>query len=315
MSKYFKQTEDEILFDLIERDNPGLTPKLTAQNCYITTPHPNTGPDALLYNTIATVRPRFGSGLHGPVQIKYNRVDLKDLFKDMSPLVLSGFSENEQYATRAELPKIIATCYSLPINKDDVDPATTANHYIQGHAEHGKGIFRIANNKCFIGQIGIAFRRDKLEHISSLIDPPVLNGMPTAPATARGLEDARLPAPWAYFSDFDFTEIIGHVDHKNNLTEANISAIAAFTGMPLQMVNAPFDPACPYKTYNHFGFTIADNAASLNLVGSLRGKYPWLNTKYTHVKITTGQYDPVSGALIPEDRRPIFAFYYNKYTV
>lgn len=321
MSKYFKQSTDEMVFDLIERDNPNLLPRLTAQNCYITSPEPNTGPDALLYNTIATVRPRFGSGLAGPVQIKYNRVELSVLFRDMTPVVLSGYSVNEQYATRAELPGIIAACYGLPIGKDDVDPETTLNHYVEGHAEHAEGIFKIANNKCFIGQVKVAFRRDKLENVGNLLDPPVLTGLPTEKYTKRGLADPQLPAPWAYFADIDFTEISKHVNILGDFTEENIAAIAAFAKMPLQFADTGvFDPNCPYKSLNHFGkqhpaIKIPEHstASGVNKTSSLVAQFPWINTKYTHVKITEGRYDPVSGALIPEDRRPVFAFYYNAF--
>lgn len=321
MSKYFKQTPDEMVFDLIERDNPNLLPRLTAQNCYITSPEVNTGPDALLYNTIATVRPRFGSGLAGPVQIKYNRVELAVLFRDMAPVVLSGYSANEQYATRDELPGIFKACYGLPIGKGEVDPETTLNHYVEGHAEHGNGIFKITNNKCFVGQVRIAYRRDKLESVSSLLDPPVLTGLPTELYTKRGLADPQLPAPWAYFADFDFTEIRQHVNTYTHMTAQEIQAIAEFTKMPLQFADTGvFDPNCPYKSFSHFGsrhsviklpeYPVASN---INKTSAMKALFPWVNTNYTHVKITEGMYDPVSGALIPADRRPVFAFYYNLY--
>lgn len=322
MSNYFKKTPDEMVFDLIDRDNPNLQPRLTAQNCYITSPEVNTGPDAGIYNTIATVRPRFGSGLAGPVQIKYNRIDLAVMFKDMSPVVVSGFSQNEQYATRDELPGIIASCYGLPIAKGEADPETTLNHYVEGHAEHGNGIFKIAaSNKCFIGQILVAYRRDKLESVSSLLDPPVLTGLPTEPYTKRGLADPQLPAPWAYFGDIDFTEIYPEINHLGSLTAANIAAIGAFAKMPLQYADTGvFDPACPYKSFSHFGskhpgVSIPENSKpeGVNKTSSLKGAFPWINTNYTHVKLVEGMYDPVSGALIPTDRRPTFALYYNLY--
>lgn len=309
--KYFNKTEDEILFGLIEQDNPDMVPKLNTQNCYITTAQVNTGPDAHQYNTIATVRPRHGSGLHGPRQIKYNRVDLQVLFKDMSPVVASGFSESEQFATRDEMPQILGICYGLPINKGDVDPASSANFYVEGHSEHGKGNFTIANNKCFIGSVTVAFRRDKLENITLLVEPPVLDGLPTEAFTGRGLADPQLPAPWAYFAEFDFTEIIGVVDHSRDFSAGDIASLATFTGMPLVHADGAFDPNCPYKSFGHFGKTA--ESTSRNEVSGLIGKYPWLNTRYSHVKLTLGTRDPISGALIPEDRQPVFAFYYNKF--
>lgn len=308
---YFNQSNDEMLFGLIKKDNPDMVPELTTQNCYITTAQVNTGPDAHLYNTIATVRPRHGAGLYGNRQIKYNRVDLAVMFKDMIPVVASGYSADEQFATRDEMPLILGTCYGLPINKGDVDPISSPNFYVQGHPDHLKGSFTIANNKCFIGTILVAFRRDKLENISLVVDPPVLNGLPTEAFTSRGLADPKLPAPWSYFGDFDFTEVIGAVDHGRNFSAAEITTLAAHTGMPLIFADGAFDPACPYKSFGHFG--TAAEPSSQNQVSSLVGKYPWLNTKYTHVKLTKGTRDPVSAALIPADRQPIFAFYYNKY--
>lgn len=310
--KYFNRSEDEILFALIKKDNPSLVPELTTQNCYITTPHPNTGADADRYNTVATVRPRHGSGLYGPIQIKYNRVDLKDLFKGQIPVIASGFSAADTYATREEMPRILGTCYGLPINKGDVDDTSSANFYIEGQAGHGTEIFKIANNKCFIGQVTIKFRRDKLENIAELVSPPVLNGMKAEKNTQRGLGDPRLPAPWAYFGDFDFTEIMANVDHQSNFSRANVEAIAAFTGMALSYDSTTtFDPACPYKCLDHFGKhfkALADNQVSRQLTD-----FPWLNKRFTHAKVCVGVKDPISNAAIPAEKQPVFVFYYNKY--
>lgn len=310
--QYFNKTEDEILFALIKKDNPSLVPELTTQNCYITTPSVNTGPDAARYNTVATVRPRHGSGLYGPVTIKYNRVDLKDLFKGQIPVIASGFSENELYATRDEMPLILGTCYGLPINRGDVDPTSALNFHVEGQAGHGTEVYKIANNKCFIGEVTIKFRRDKLENIANLITPPVLNGMYQEKRTQRGLADPRLPAPWAYFADFDFTEIIAHVDHMSDFSRANIEAIATFTGMPLSYdTTTIFDPECPYKCLDHFGKQW--KAISRNTVSSQIADFPWLNTNYTHAKVCLGVKDPVSNAAIPAEKQPVFVFYYNKY--
>lgn len=312
MEKYFKSSEDEILFELIRKDNPDMTPVLTTQNCYITTPAVNTGPDAALYNTVATVRPRHGSGLHGPRQIKYNRVSLGDLFKDMQPLAVAGYSANEQYATRDEMPMILARCFSLPINKGDVDPTSSATFTVEGNAAHGTEVFKIANNKCFIGEVTIGFRRDQLENIANLIDPPVLNGLTAEAYTMRGLSDTQLPPAWAYFGEYDFTEILSVVDNNSNFNEAAVAAIAAHTGLPLTYATGAFNPECPYHSFDHFGYAI-ETASPQRTVAEFKGKYPWLNSNYTNVKLTEGRYDPITGALIPAERRPVFAFYYNKY--
>lgn len=312
MEKYFRASEDEILFELIRKDNPDMTPVLTTQNCYITTPAVNTGPDAAQYNTVATVRPRHGSGLHGPRQIKYNRVNLSDLFKDMQPLAVAGYSANEQYATRDEMPQILARCFSLPINKGDVDPTSSATFTVEGNAAHGTEVFKIANNKCFIGEVTIGFRRDQLENIANLIDPPVLNALNAEAYTTRGLADAQLPPAWAYFGEFDFTEILATVDHNSDFSDAQVAALAAFTGLPLTASAGVFNPEVPYAAKSHFGYALEINSAN-RTTASLVGKYPWLNTNYTNVKLTEGRYDPITGALIPAERRPVFAFYYNKY--
>ena len=116
-------------------DNPGLDPKLTPQNCYISTAQPNTDTDADRYNTVATVVPRYGSGLYGRCAIKYNRIDLAELFRGMSPVKVQGHSANETYATRDELPAFIGETYGLPIRDGDVHASSSLQFFTKPTAD------------------------------------------------------------------------------------------------------------------------------------------------------------------------------------
>ena len=47
----FGRSADELVFDLIQQDNPDITPKLSGMNCYLSNGQVNTDSDAAQYNT------------------------------------------------------------------------------------------------------------------------------------------------------------------------------------------------------------------------------------------------------------------------
>lgn len=308
----FNRSEDEILFGLIDQDNPGLVPKLTPQNCYISTAQPNTDSDADRYNTVATVVPRYGSGMYGRRVIKYNRIDLTELFRGMSPVKVQGHSANETYATRDELPAFIGETYGLPIRDGDVHASSSLQFFTSPSAEYGRGVYKIDRNKCFIGQIYVAFSRDFTQSLSNLLKPPVLDAMklPAGIGIVAGHPD--WPATWGFFGDVDFTEIIGTVNHDSNFTFAQATTIGLHMGRTFFTPSGAYDPARDFDNANPFGWYGAwATHVARGKVANLVGTYPWLNRNYTHVKITRLATDPATGLALSTPY--YFALYFNTY--
>lgn len=307
----FNRSEDEILFDLIARDNPNLVPKLTPANCYISTAVPNTEADANQYNTIATVVTRHNSGLYGRKIIKYNRIDLEDLFRGVRPVPVQGFSNNAAYATREEIAVFMGSTYGLPIFEGDVDASSSSlQFYPKPHAEYGKGIYRIANNKCFIGQVYVGFSRDFTQSLSAVFKPNFLSAL-SLPAGVKNVTDHdNWPAPYAFFADYDFTEIAASVNHDLDIDIAKATTIGQHIGKVFFEPVGVYDPSRDYDHTNPFGWIGAwKKHVALGEVSKLKGTYPFLKTNYTHVKITKMSKDPSTG--LEPDQDYFFAFYFN----
>lgn len=306
----FNQSEDDIIFGLIKRDNPGLVPELTPQNCYISTAVPNTDSDKDLYNTVAIVIPRHNSGLYNRTPIKYNRIDLADLFRGHPHVKVSGFSAVEAYATRDEIPEMLGLTYGLPIRPGDVSDVSTLNFYAPPHADYGKGIYVIANNKCFIGQIYVGFSRDFEEALQTVFKPPVLDALRLPAGIANLPTHDDWPATWGFFGDLDFTEIAATVNHTADFNLTQATAIGQFMGRTFFDPVTAYNPVVDYNQSNPFGWLKAWNKhVALGKTTALKSQYPWLNTKYTHVKITKMANDPSTGLPVAGDY--YFAFYFN----
>lgn len=304
----YNRSEDEILFDLIARDNPNLSPKLTPANCYISTAVPNTEADANQYNTIATVVTRHNSGLSGRVIVKYNRIDLEDLFRGVSPVPVQGFSANPSYATREEIPVFLGTTYGLPIFEGDVDASASALQFLPSPA--APGVYRIANNKCFIGQIYVAFSRDFTQSLSAVFKPNFLSALELPVGVKNVTDHDNWPLPYAFFADYDFTEIATAVNHATNIDIAKATTIGQHVGKVFFDTVGAYDPSRDYDHTNPFGWIGAWNQhVALGETSQLRATYPFLKTNYTHVKITKMSKDPATG--LDPDQDYFFAFYFN----
>lgn len=310
--KIFNRSEDEILFDLIARDNPDLVPALSPNNCYIGPAYPNTDSDAGQYNTVATVIPRFDSGLYGRIKIKYNRIDLNDLFRGIQPVQVTGKTADPSFATRAELPALFGQTYSIPIREGDVHANSAAFFYAKPSAAYGKGVFKVNNNKCFIGQVYVGFSYDSSDSLASYFDGRLRDvlTMPTGVGIVAGHPE--WPLTIGYFGDVDFTEIAGMVDHTDDISFAQASAIGLFMGRTFyDKKGATFDPAVDYDADNPFGyFGCWSKHVASGSTASLAGAYPWIDTAYTHVKITKLALDPSTGSTATDTR--YFAFHYNR---
>jgi len=308
----FNRSEDEILFDLIAQDNPDLVPKLNPSNCYISTAKPNTDSDSDRYNTVATVVPRYGSNLYGRRVIKYNRIDLAELFRGMSPVRVQGHSANETYATRDEIPVFMGETYGLPIREGDVHSASDAQHFVSPNASYGRGVYKIDRNKCFIGQVYIAFSRDFTQSLSALLKPPVLDALNLPTGIAYVKDHPDWPSTWGFFGDVDFTEIVAQVNHANDISFAQATTIGLHMGRTFFTPPGAYDPKRDFDNANPFGWFAAWNKhVACDKTATLVGTYPWLNTKYTHVKITRLAFDPATGLAVSDPY--YFAFYFNWY--
>lgn len=308
----FNRSEDEIVFDLIDRDNPDLNPKLTPANCYITTAVPNAEADANKYNTVATVVPRHDSGLHGRRVIKYNRIDLADLFRGVGTFVrVQGHSANAAYATREEIPVFMGETYGLPIFEGDVDAGSSSlQFYPEPHQEFGRGVFKIANNKCFIGQVYVGFSRDFTQSLNAVFKPNFLDALKLHPTVLNVTGHDNWPVPYAYFGDFDFTEIAGAVNHETDINLNQATTIGKHVDRVFFEPVGTFDPSRDYDATNPYGWIGAWNKhVALDETSKLVATYPWLRTNYTHVKITKMAKDPSTGE--NPDKDYFFAFYFN----
>lgn len=314
--KIFNRSEDEILFDLIARDNPDLVPALSPNNCYIGPAYANTDSDAGQYNTIATVIPRFGSGLYGRIKIKYNRIDLSDLFRGIQPVQVTGNTANQSYATRAEVPSLFGQTYRLPIRENDVHPDSDAFFYAKPSAMYGQGVFKIDNNKCFIGQVYVGFSYDSSASLSSYFKSGVLKDALQMPTGVGPIANhPEWPLTIGYFGDVDFTEIAANVDHYEDISYAQASAIGLFMGRTFYNAQGgSFNPAVDYDADNPFGyFGCWAKHLAKGTTAELIGAYPWIDSNYTHVKITKLALDPSTGSTVVEPR--YFAFHYNRNVV
>ena len=313
--KIFNTPEDDILFALIERDNPNLTPKLTPQNCYISSASPNTDDDSAEYNTVAVVVPRYGSGLSRRVTIKYNRINLADLFMGVTPVKVTGNTAVLDYATRAELPGLLGETYGLPIRDGDVDvSSSSAYFYAKPHADYGKGIYRIAENKCFIGQIPIAFSYDFSQSLSTLLKVGAFDALVTPAGIGPVGTNYAWPSTWGFFADLDFTEIQQHINHGNNISWDQAQAIGTFMGKTFINPEGGYVPAAHFDNSDPFAFfSVWATHEARGTVASLRATYPWLDSNFTHVKITKMVRDPSTWQLMDKPR--YFAFYFNWYEV
>lgn len=307
----FNRSPDEIVFDLIERDNPDLNPKLTPTNCYISAAAPNSESDAAQYNTIAYVVPRHNSNLSGRRAIKYNRIDLEDLFRGKSPVPVQGFSRNTAYATREEIASFLNQTYGLPIGPEHVDASgSSLQFYPAPHAEAGRGVFKIANNKCFIGQIYISFSRDFTQSLSSLFKPNFLAALKMTPNVENVKDHENWPMTYAFFADFDMTEIASNVNHESNITMAQATNIGKHVDKVFFQPAGQYNPKLDYDHTNPYGWIGAWNThVACDTVAKLRATYPWLKTNYTHAKITKMAVDPSTGQA--PDKDYFFALYFN----
>ena len=311
----FNRQEDDILFALIKQDNPNLVPELTPQNCYISSASPNTGDDAAEYNTVAVVKPRFGSGLSKKTTIKYNRINLADLFRGQEKVKVTGHTAVLDYATAAELPLLIAETYGLPIREGDLDTTiTTPMHYAKPNPANGTGVYAIANNKCFIGQIFVDFSYDFSQSLGTIIKPSALAALNLPAGIGAVGENYNWPSTYGFFGDRDFTEIVGHINHNNNITFAQAQAIGTFMG------RAFIDPVGGYIPETHFNpsdpfayYGVWNQHVTRGKTASLVSQYPWIDTNYSDVKITKMTVDPKTGKELDTPR--FFAFHYNWYEV
>lgn len=306
----FRQSEDEILFALIDRDNPDINPKLTPRNCYISAAIPNTDDDSGQYNSIAYVVPRYDSGLVRRCAIKYNRIDLEELFRGMSPVSVQGFSQSESFATAQEIAVFMGQTYGLPIREGDVHPSSSAAFYPAPHAEHGRGVYKIDKNKCFIGQVYVAFSRDFTENLANILKPNFLNVLKSLPNVNPVTNHEDWPSPWGFFGDFDFTEIAGSVNHASDISLAQATTIGQHVGRTFFEPVGAYDPARDYDHTNPFGWIGAWNKhVALGKTSALVGQYSWIRTHYSHVKITKMAKDPSTG--LAPDKDYFFALYFN----
>lgn len=308
----FNRSEDEILFELIKKDNPDLVPELNPQNCYISSAFVNTDADSGQYNTVAVVIPRFNSGLSGKTTIKYNRINLEDLFRGMQPVKVSGNTASLDYATRAELPLLLSETYGLPIREGDVDASVSAAYYYGlPNVQYGQGIYRIANNKCFIGQITIAFSYDFSQSLSTLLPSGALGTVLSLPDGIGPIgEHYDWPSTWGFFGDVDFTEIVANVNTSNDLTFAQAQAIGTFVGRTFFDVAGAYDPNAHYDPNNPFAYYgLWKKHVAKDKTSVLVGTYPWIDTRYTHAKITQIEIDPSTGAALSVPH--YFVFYFN----
>lgn len=309
----FNKSEDEILFALIAKDNPNLNPPLTPQNCYISSAQQNTDSDKDQYNTTAIVIPRYNSGMSGKTAIKYNRIDLNDLFRGLQPVKVSGNTENMDYATRAELPVLIGETYGLPIREGDIDPSSSAYFHAKPHAEAGKGVYKIANNKCFIGQCYIDFSYDFSQSLATLLKPGKFDCLNLPVGIGPVGEEYDWPSTWGYFADFDFTEIAANVNHGNDITYEQATQIGLFTGRTFfTPPGGQYIPEDHYDQTNPFGwFSTWARHVEMGTTAKLKVQFPWIDTNYTHVKITKLSVNPKDGKPMEVDR--YFALYFNWY--
>ncbi len=310
--KIFNRREDEILFDLIARDNPDLTPALSPDNCYIGPAYPNTDTDAAQYNTVATIIPRFGSGLFGRIKIKYNRIDLADLFRGIQPVVVSGNSADQTRATRDEIPAMFGLTYGLPIREGDVDTASSSNFYAKPSASYGHGIFKIANNKCFIGQVPVGFSYDTSSSLATYFGGRLDNvlQLPAGVGTIDDHED--WPLTIGYFADVDFSEVSDAINHDGNLTLDQANRIGAFMGITfVGTKSGPYNPAVDYDQDFPYGcFAVWNTHVARGTTIGLQGQFPWINTKYNYVKILRLTMNPATGGALSKPY--YFALHYNR---
>lgn len=310
--KIFNRTEDEILFDLIARDNPDLVPALSPNNCYIGPAYPNTDSDAGQYNTVATVIPRFDSGLYGRIKIKYNRIDLNDLFRGIQPVQVTGKSANQSFATRAEVPALFGQTYRIPIREGDVSGNSDAYFYAKPSAAYGKSVFKVDNNKCFIGQVYVGFSYDSSDSLASYFDGRLSDVLQLPAGVAAFPGHPEWPLTIGYFGDVDFTEVAGNIDHKNDITYAQAGALGLFMGRTFyDKKGKAFNPNVDYDPDNPFGYYGCwAKHVDCNLTSALVNAYPWIDTNYTHVKITKLALDPSTGSSAIGTY--YFAFHYNR---
>jgi len=149
----FRKPQDDLLYDLIEEANPGFKDKFAKGSFVIDNLRSYTPQAGEIANTIARLRAAPGTAAIGVLDIKYRRIDLSKLFKNISPITLTTWNS----ATALPIAQVIAEInqrFGLYLRVEDF-PSNSAGIGSTSTAMTCTG------SQCFIGQFSARYVKAK----------------------------------------------------------------------------------------------------------------------------------------------------------
>lgn len=272
----FRKPQDDLLYDLIEEANPGFKAKFAKGSFVIDNLRTYTPQAGEIANTIARLRAAPGSAGIGTKDIKYRRIDLSKLFKNISPITLTTW----QAATNLPIANVIAEInarYGLYLRPEDF-PSTSS-------IGTTTATMVCSASQCFISQFSARYVKGK-RPASDAITNPSLNGR-----LYQGGND--FPAGSKTQGDYltygmDLSAVaatINALSASGSLAAANASLVTIVAEMNKQMGSNMFDASQAHSVQGGMG-----GLAFLRLSALPNASYPFANSaKFSKVIMFTAQ--------------------------
>lgn len=244
MSGLYQKASLDLLYDLINKDNPDLPYKVSKDTFVV-----HAGPTVLTptadapFNTSVVMRGIQGAGYRGLITFRYNRIDLANLFKD-TKVILTHYTATTYEALRP----LFNSLYGMALESTEWVSASFSNNanYTTWTSNATLGIPSTTASLAFIGKIPVVqWNRGtpSLETMVSKQESTLANMV--VPADPK--HDFS-----AYYRGLDFsslrTEIMAVYNTNSAASWANLAvALKNFTGDPWEYY---YSSGRPWNIYN-----------------------------------------------------------------
>lgn len=275
----FRKAQDDLLYDLIEEANPGFKQKFAKGSFIIDNLRTYTPQAGEIANTLARLRAAPGTANIGTRDIKYRRIDLAKLFKNMQPVVFTTWDS----ATNLPIAKAVTELsnrFGLKFATSDFSPTTSIGTTV--------GNLTCSSSQCFIGTITAVYTKAR----RNLDDAIVANNGGSHDLAGRQWQGGNTMPPAKTQGDYltygmDLSAVastINALSASGSMAAGSASLLAIVAEMNKQS-DIVFDGTQAHSVQNGLG-----GLAYTKLSALPNASYPFANSaKYSKVLMLTAQ--------------------------